>query len=169
MAGVKGPRPCLGLLGKGDWPLSTRAYPHRDTHLLTYTCWHTCNRPSTNSAASSSLFLSGRLLPSFAPSSSIAVLRSQNPALSRYELLCTRASAPACTSMHRSFAVDFYFRLNFPGPEAPHSLLRPPRSFREPLNSRRRINLESDRVAASLLHRRCINSVWLPETFYKFG
>lgn len=101
MAGVKGPRPCLGLLGKGDWPLSTRAYPHRDTHLLTYTCWHTCNRPSTNSAASSSLFLSGRLLPSFAPSSSIAVLRSQNPALSRYELLCTRASAPACTSMHR--------------------------------------------------------------------
>lgn len=25
MAGVKGPRPCLGLLGKGDWPLSTRS------------------------------------------------------------------------------------------------------------------------------------------------
>jgi len=25
MAGVKGLRPCLGLLGKGDWPLSTRA------------------------------------------------------------------------------------------------------------------------------------------------
>ena len=75
----------------------------------------------------------------------------------------------ASCSRSRSFAVDFYFRLDFPGPEVPHSLLRPPRSFREPLNSRRRINLESDRVDASLLHRRCINSVWLPETFYKFG
>lgn len=124
MAGVKGPRPCLGLLGKGDWPLSTRAYPHRDTHLLTYTCWHTCNRPSTNSAASSSLFLSGRLLPSFAPSSSIAVLRSQNPALSRYELLCTRASAPACTSMHRirvRSRLIFIFGSIFPAPR-PHDL-----------------------------------------------
>lgn len=44
MAGVKGPRPCLGLLGKGDWPLSTRAYLHRDSHLPMYTCWHTCNQ-----------------------------------------------------------------------------------------------------------------------------
>lgn len=83
---MKGPRPCLGHLGKGDWPLSTRAYPHRDTHLLTYTCWHTCNRPSTNSAASSSLSLS-LLFALFLPPS-IAVLRSQNPlslSLSRYE------------------------------------------------------------------------------------
>lgn len=31
MAGVKGPRPCLGLLGKGDWPHSTRSREH--THI----------------------------------------------------------------------------------------------------------------------------------------
>lgn len=60
MAGVKGPRPCLGLLGKGDWPLSTRAYPRTET--LTYSRTRagtraTGNRPSTNSAASSPLLL----------------------------------------------------------------------------------------------------------------
>lgn len=93
MAGVKGPRPCLGLLGKGDWPLSTRANPHRDSHLLVYTCRHTCSagHPRTRPRALLSLSLSPS--PSLSCHSSRAVLRSQNPALSRYEL-CTRSYAP---------------------------------------------------------------------------
>lgn len=124
---MKGPRPCLGLLGKGDWPLSTRAYPHRDTHLLTYTCWHTCNRPSTNSAASSlSLSLSPLcpLSPSLRRPPSIAVLRSQNPALSRYEPHLCALYPPPCIFARVSYEVYFINapRLDFPGPGQPKLL-----------------------------------------------
>lgn len=103
---MKGPRPCLGHLGKGDWPLSTRAYPHRDTHLLTYTCWHTCNRPSTNSAASSSLSLLFALflpppLPSLDRRSPIPESQSS---LSRYEphLCALYPPPPAFSHVYRT-------------------------------------------------------------------
>lgn len=39
MAGVKGPRPCLRLLGKGDWPRVQHAlvHLHKHTHTRTHT------------------------------------------------------------------------------------------------------------------------------------
>lgn len=150
MAGVKGPRPCLGLLGKGDWPLSTRAYSRTETlNLLTYTCWHTCNRPSTIHQLGrhgSSLFLS---YPSFLLFFSLTLLVHLEPpfsilAASDALSLPDYESAPLCTSVADQL---LFLGSIFLAP----GLLFTTSSTISSKNSRRRINLESENEITPLL------------------
>lgn len=130
MAGVKGPRPCLGLRGKGDWPLSTRArarsrgvhprtrarthrrprpdprvraraaYVHTDMRTHTRVC--TCTRHTCKrpSSANSSADF-------FGPSRS---LRSQNPALALSHAALSR-SARVRTRVYQAFLCEVIFFL----------------------------------------------------------
>ena len=112
MAGVKGPRPCLGLLGKGDWPLSTRAYPtqrHSPTHV------HVLAHVQQAIRELGRELLSLSLRPPRSRRSPIP----QNPALSPYEL---RVRVLVHSTYVYAPRIGFCFRLDFRVPWLPNSI-----------------------------------------------